>query len=95
MYKRKRMKVISKTNYHNKSQISFAHIPVKNTPQYVKSVTEKRIFPELYRYKYYNYFTTYNKTDFVKKNMLTAGYNKYVEQEKNELVKKFKEYHYV
>ena len=55
MYKRKRMKVISKTNYHNKSQISFAHIPVKNTPQYVKSVTEKRIFPELYRYKYYNY----------------------------------------
>ena len=95
MYKRKRMKIISKTNYHNKSQISFAHIPVKNTPQYVKSVTEKRIFPELYKYKFYNYFTTHNKTDYVKKNMLTIGYKKHVEQEKNEQVKNYKEFHYL
>ena len=90
------MKVISKTNYHNQSQISFAHTPYKsNTRQYVKSVTEKRIFPELYRYKYYDYFTSHNKTDYVKKNKLTAGYKKHVEQEKNECLKIYKEFHYL
>ena len=39
------MKVITNTNYHNKSQISLAHNPVRNMErQYVKSVTESRIF---------------------------------------------------
>ena len=90
------MKVISKINYHNQSQIQLAHTPVKNTTrQSVKSVTESRIFPELYRYKYYDYFTSHNKTDYVKKNKLTAGYKKHVEQEKNECLKIYKEFHYL
>ena len=90
------MKVITKTNYHNKSQISLAHNPVRNMErQYVKSVTESRIFPELYRYKYYDYFTSHNKTDYVKKNKLAAGYKKHVEQEKNECLKIYKEFHYL
>lgn len=90
------MKVISKTNYHNQSQIPFAHTPMKNTTRlYIKSVTESRIFPELYKYKYYNYFTSHNKTDYVKKNKLTAGYKKHVEQEKNECLKLYKEFHYL
>ncbi len=90
------MKVMKKINYHNQSQISFAHIPVKHTTrQYVKSVTESRIFPELYKYKYYNYFTSNNKTDYVKKNKLATGYKKHVEQEKNECLKIYKEFHYL
>ena len=89
------MKIIPKTNYHNQSQISLSFTPVKTDRIYVKSVTESRIFPELYRYKYYDYFTTHNKTDYVKKNKLTAGYKKYVEQEKHERKKIYKEYHYL
>ena len=89
------MKIIPKTNYHNQSQISFSHTPVKTDRIYVKSVTESRIFPELYQYKYYDYFTTHNKTDYVKKNKLTAGYKKHVEQEKHERKKIYKEYHYL
>lgn len=89
------MRVITKTNNHNQSQIRFAYTPVKTERQYVKSLTESRIFPELYRYKYYDYFTSHNKTDYVKKNKLTAGYKKYVEQEKHERKRIYKEYHYL
>ena len=62
------MKIIPKTNYHNQSQISLSHTPVKTDKQYVKSVTKSSIFPELYQYKYLNCFATTNKTDYVKKN---------------------------
>ena len=90
------MQIIHNKHYNNKSSVSLAHYTFRNNePIYVKSVTERRVFPELYRYKFYNYFTTHNKTDYVKKNALTAGYNKYVEQEKNELLKLYKEFHYV
>ena len=90
------MRIIQKINYHNRSQISLAHpTPVKTNRQYVKSVTESRIFPELYRYKYYDYFTSHNKTDYVKKNKLAAGYKKHVEQEKNECLRIYKEFHYL
>ncbi len=89
------MKIVPMRNYRNESELSLAHVVIKNKPRYVKSITERRIFPVLYRYKFYSYFTTHNRTDYVKKNVLTAGYKKHIEQEKADNIKQYREYHYL
>jgi len=91
------MKIQTKHNYLNSNLGNIMeHKIERNTPnmRYIKSITESRVFPEMYRYKHYQYYNTMYRTDYVKKNFVSAGYTKYIEREKAENVKKYKEYHY-
>ena len=93
------MKIQTKHNYLNSNLGNITeHKIERNTNTnilYTKSITESRVFPEMYRYKHYQYYNTMNRTDYVKKNFVSAGYTKYIEHEKAENVKKYKEYHYL